>query len=76
MVYLYELRQRNFGLITLHATPTPQLGSAGWLVSVRMVLVRSHFSIAALRAANSLQQFERNQLLVSVIRTRLEPATV
>lgn len=65
--YLYELRQRNFGLdYFTTATPTPQLGNAmvvGFGVDQNGAGDSSHFSIAALRAANSLQQFsERNQL--------------
>ena len=65
--YLYELRQRNFGLdYFTTATPTPQLGAAmvvGFGQDQNGAGDSSHFSIAALRAANSLQQFsERNQL--------------
>lgn len=65
--YLYELRQRNFGLdYFTTATPTPQLGNAmtvGFGVDNNGAGDSSHFSIAALRAANSMQQFsERNQL--------------
>lgn len=64
---LYELRQRNFGLdYFTTATPSPQQGAAmtvGFGVDPNGAGDSSHFSIAALRAANSLQQFkERNQL--------------
>lgn len=66
-VKLYSLRQRNFGLdYFTTATPSPQLGAA---MTVSFGLdpngdgSSSSFSIAALRAANSLQQFrERNNL--------------
>lgn len=62
-VSLYDLRQRNFGLdYFTTATPTPQQGSAS-LVSFSTAAATGSFSIAALRAANSLQQFaERNNL--------------
>lgn len=65
--YLYELRQRNFGLdYFTTGTPSPQQGAAmtvGFGVDPNGAGDSSHFSIAALRAANSLQQFkERNQL--------------
>ena len=65
--YLYELRQRNFGLdYFTTGTPSPQQGAAmtvGFGVDANGAGDSSHFSIAALRAANSLQQFkERNQL--------------
>ncbi len=61
--YLYELRQRNFGLdYFTTATPSPQQGSAE-VVSFATSGSTGQFSIAALRAANSLQQFkERNNL--------------
>lgn len=61
--YLYELRQRNFGLdYFTTATPSPQQGSAE-VVSFSTSGSTGQFSIAALRAANSLQQFkERNNL--------------
>lgn len=61
--YLYELRQRNFGLdYFTTATPSPQQGSAE-VVSFSTSGATGQFSIAALRAANSLQQFkERNNL--------------
>ena len=61
--YLFELRQRNFGLdYFTTATPSPQLGSAQ-VVSFATNGATGQFSIAALRAANSLQQFsERNNL--------------
>lgn len=60
---LYELRQRNFGLdYFTTATPSPQQGSAE-VVSFATSGSTGQFSIAALRAANSLQQFkERNNL--------------
>lgn len=62
-VYLYELRQRNFGLdYFTTATPSPQQGTAE-VVSFSTAGSSGQFSIAALRAANSLQQFkERNNL--------------
>lgn len=61
--YLYELRQRNFGLdYFTTATPSPQQGS-GEVVSFSTAGATGQFSIAALRAANSMQQFkERNNL--------------
>lgn len=61
--YLYDLRQRNFGLdYFTTATPSPQQGSAE-VVSFSTSGATGQFSIAALRAANSLQQFkERNNL--------------
>lgn len=61
--YLYDLRQRNFGLdYFTTATPQPQQGSAE-VVSFSTSGSTGQFSIAALRAANSLQQFkERNNL--------------
>lgn len=61
--YLYELRQRNFGLdYFTTSTPSPQQGSAE-VVSFSTSGSTGQFSIAALRAANSLQQFkERNNL--------------
>lgn len=60
---LYELRQRNFGLdYFTTATPSPQQGSAE-VVQFATSGATGQFSIAALRAANSLQQFkERNNL--------------
>lgn len=62
-VYLYDLRQRNFGMdYFTTATPSPQQGSAE-VVSFSTSGATGQFSIAALRAANSLQQFkERNNL--------------
>lgn len=65
--YLFELRQRNFGLdYFTTATPSPQLGApmlVGFGVDANGAGDSTHFSIAALRAANSLQQFrERNNL--------------
>lgn len=61
--YIYELRQRNFGLdYFTTATPSPQQGNAQ-VVSFATSGSTGQFSIAALRAANSLQQFkERNNL--------------
>lgn len=61
--YLYDLRQRNFGLdYFTTATPSPQQGSAE-VVSFSTSGSTGQFSIAALRAANSMQQFkERNNL--------------
>lgn len=61
--YLYQLRQENFGLDYFStATPSPQQGSAE-VVSFATSGATGQFSIAALRAANSLQQFkERNNL--------------
>lgn len=60
---LYELRQRNFGLdYFTTGTVSPQQGSAE-VVSFATSGATGQFSIAALRAANSLQQFkERNNL--------------
>ena len=61
--YIYELRQENFGLdYFTTATPSPQQGSAE-VVSFSTSGPTGQFSIAALRAANSMQQFkERNNL--------------
>lgn len=61
--YLYELRQRNFGLdYFTTGTPQPQQGAAE-VVSFSTSGSTGQFSIAALRAANSMQQFkERNNL--------------
>lgn len=61
---LLDLRQRNFGLdYFTTATPSPQQGSA-MTVSFDTSGSSGQFSIAALRAANSMQQFkERNNLL-------------
>lgn len=61
--YIFDLRQRNFGLdYFTTATPSPQLGNAQ-VVSFATSGATGQFSIAALRAANSLQQFqERNNL--------------
>ena len=60
---LYDLRQRNFGLdYFTTATPSPQQGSAE-VISFSTSGSTGQFSIAALRAANSMQQFkERNNL--------------
>ena len=68
---IFDLRQRNFGLdYFTTATPSPQQGAAmvvGFGVDANGAGDSSHFSIAALRAANSLQQFkERNNLLGNV----------
>ena len=61
---LTQLRQRNFGLdYFTTATPQPQQGSP-MVVSFNTSGATGQFSIAALRAANSMQQFkERNNLL-------------
>lgn len=61
---LLDLRQRNFGLdYFTTATPSPQQGSP-MVVSFDTSGNNGQFSIAALRAANSMQQFkERNNLL-------------
>lgn len=61
---LLNLRQRNFGLdYFTTATPQPQQGSAE-VVQFATDGPTGQFSIAALRAANSMQQFkERNNLL-------------
>lgn len=61
---LLDLRQRNFGLdYFTTATPNPQQGNA-MVVSFDTSGSNGQFSIAALRAANSMQQFkERNNLL-------------
>ena len=63
-VKITELRQRNFGLdYFTTATPSPQQGNAQ-VVSFNTSGATGSFSIAALRAANSMQQFkERNNLL-------------
>ncbi len=60
---LYALRQRNFGVdYFTNATPLPQRGTAS-SVTVPVTDSEGKFSIAALRAANSIQQFaERNNL--------------
>lgn len=62
--HLLDLRQRNFGLdYFTTATPSPQQGSP-MVVSFDTSGNNGQFSIAALRAANSMQQFkERNNLL-------------
>lgn len=61
---IYELRQRNFGLdYFTTATPQPQQGSAQ-KVTMSVANNEAAFSIADLRAINSMQQFkERNNLL-------------
>lgn len=63
-VSIFDLRQRNFGLdYFTTATPEPQQGSAE-VVQFATNGPTGQFSIAALRAANSMQQFkERNNLL-------------
>lgn len=63
-VNILDLRQRNFGLdYFTTATPEPQQGSAE-VVSFSTAGETGQFSIATLRAANSMQQFkERNNLL-------------
>lgn len=65
--FLYELRQRNFGLdYFTTGTPSPQQGPAmtvGFGTDPNGDGDSSHFSIAALRAANSLQQFKERNLL-------------
>lgn len=60
---LYELRQRNFGLdYFTTATPLQQQGQAE-VVTFSTSGSTGQFSIAALRLANSMQQFkERNNL--------------
>ena len=62
-VKLTSLRQRNYGCdYFTSATPSAQLGSAA-SVTVAGTSQSGTFSIAALRAANSLQQFrERNAI--------------
>lgn len=62
-VNLLDLRQRNFGLdYFTTGTPSPQQGSAS-TVSFSTSGATGQFSIAALRAANSMQQFkERNNI--------------
>ena len=63
-VRITQLRQRNFGLdYFTTATPQPQQGSP-MVVSFNTSGATGQFSIATLRAANSMQQFkERNNLL-------------
>lgn len=63
-VNVLSLRQRNFGLdYFTTATPSPQQGDAQ-VVSIDTSGDVGSFSIASLRAMNSLQQFkERNNLL-------------
>ena len=63
-VSVFGLRQRNFGLdYFTTATPQPQQGDAQ-VVSFDTSGTSGQFSIATLRASNSLQQFkERNNLL-------------
>lgn len=64
---IFDLRQRNFGLdYFTTATPEPQQGTAQ-VVSFDTSGTSGQFSIASLRASNSLQQFkERNELLGSL----------
>lgn len=64
-VSLFDLRQRNFGLdYFTTATPEPQQGSPATVSLGSNGDSDGTFSIATLRAANSLQQFkERNNLL-------------
>lgn len=64
---LLDLRQRNFGLdYFTTATPSPQQGEA-MTVSFDTSGSEGQFSIATLRASNSMQQFkERNNLLGSL----------
>lgn len=61
--YLYDLRQRNFGLdYFTTSTPTQQQGNPE-VVTFATGGTTGQFSIAALRLANSVQQFkERNNL--------------
>lgn len=61
---LFDLRQRNFGLdYFTTATPNPQQGDAQ-VVTFDTSGATGQFSIATLRAVNSMQQFkERNNLL-------------
>lgn len=61
---LFKLRQRNFGLdYFTTATPNPQQGDAQ-VVTFDTSGATGQFSIATLRAVNSMQQFkERNNLL-------------
>lgn len=61
---LFALRQRNFGLdYFTTATPNPQQGDAQ-VVTFDTSGATGQFSIATLRAVNSMQQFkERNNLL-------------
>ena len=63
-VRITALRQRNFGMdYFTTATPQPQQGSP-MVVSFNTSGATGQFSIATLRAANSMQQFkERNNLL-------------
>ena len=62
-VKLCDLRQRNYGMdYFTTATPNPQMGSAQE-VTFNVTDSEGSFTISALRAANSLQQFaERNAL--------------
>ncbi len=62
-VHLWELRQANFGSdLYTSCTPRPQNGSAQ-SVSMTVADNATNFTISALRAANSMQQFlERNNL--------------
>ena len=62
-VKLVDLRQRNYGCdYFTSATPSAQLGDAA-TVKITGTAANASFSIASLRAANSLQQFrERNSI--------------
>ena len=62
-VRLYSLRQANFGYdVFTSCTPQPQNGGAQ-SVSFDTSAAKGNFTISALRAANSMQQFlERNNL--------------
>lgn len=62
-VKLIDLRQRNYGCdYFTSATPSAQLGDAA-TVKITGTAANASFSIASLRAANSLQQFrERNSI--------------
>lgn len=75
-VSIYSFRQRNFGYdYFTSATPTPQMGVGQSVEIATPESGNGYFSISALRAANSLQQFaERNNLagshLPDVIKAR------
>lgn len=62
-VHLWQLRQANFGSdLYTSCTPQPQNGTAQ-AVSMTVSNNATNFTISALRAANSMQQFlERNNL--------------
>lgn len=62
-IALGDLRQRNFGYdYFTNALPSPQRGSAK---SVQIDTNTNTFTIAALRAANSAQQFSERNMLAS-----------